>query len=544
MTRRDKAVVIGLIALLILTSVGAIIADRDAVSEPAFGGTYVEGVAGLPQNLNPLLAATNVDQDVSQLAFNGLTRYDPEGGIAPDLAESFTVDDTGRIWTFQLRADAFWHDGKQVTPADVAFTVSLVQDLAYAGEFRDAFRGVTVEIVDPRVIRMTLPETRGTFTESTVLPLLPVHVLEGVRFADLSRHPFNLRPIGTGPFRVSELNANEVVLVRHEQFHGVDSTRTRPYLDRVVLRFFSDSAAALVALARGEIDGTGGFDSLGAERVSRLTDVGLTALPTNDFTALFLNVRPEKAVFRDRAVRQAIATAIDRRRIIEVAVGGRGILAGQFVPPSSWAYTEDIQRYAYAASEAEALLDGAEWRDSNGDGVRDKGGVSLRLTLATSDEPVRLVAAAEIVRDLAAVGITVELRSVPFATLVDSVARERTFDLLLVGISTAGDPDPYLFFHSSQLQDPGFNFSGYTTLPLDRNLEAARLAHDRGVRAMHYAEVFRQIAIEVPVVFLYFSDYLYARQSAVQGFADGSISAPSQRFRDIADWYVRTAPRR
>lgn len=545
MTRRDKAIVLALITLLVLTSAGAIATDRgDASTEPAFGGVYVEGVAGVPQYLNPLLATTNVDQDVTRLAFSGLTRFDRQGAIVPDLAANFHVATDGRTWTFELRTDVFWHDGKDVTADDVVYTVGLVQDRAYVGPFGESFRGVAVERVDRKTVRFTLPDVYGPFAESTTLPLLPSHVLGGVRYSELARQPFNLRPIGTGPFKVSEVDSRQIVLTRHDQFHRTKPDRRRPYLDRVILRFYRDSSEALAALARGEIDGTGGLNSGDAERARTLKSVNLYSLPTNDFTAAFMNVRPDKPLFRDRIVRQAIATAVDRGRVLQVSADGRGTVADQFVPPGSWAYARDVPRYARSAAEARAMLDTADWLDRDGDGVRDKGNVVLKFTITTSDEPARIAAAQQIRSDLEGIGMRVDVATVPFAELVDRVARQRTFDMLLVGITTGADPDPYAFFHSSQSRDPGYNFSGYSTLALDRSLEAARRTYDQAKRRELYSGVFQQIATEVPVLFLYFADYLYAQHRSVNGLKIAPVSEPTARFWDIEDWYIKTQPKR
>ncbi len=545
MTRRDKAIVLALIGLLVLTSAGAIATDRgDASTEAAFGGVYVEGVAGVPQYLNPLLATTNVDQDVARLAFNGLTRFDRGGAIVPDLASNFHIDAEGRTWIFELRSDAFWHDGKDVTADDVVYTVGLVQDRAYVGPFGEAFRGVNVERVDRKTVRFELPDVFGPFAASTTLPLLPSHILGGVRYAELIRQPFNLRPIGTGPFKVSEVDTRQIVLTRHDQFHRVRPARARAYLDRVILRFYRDSSEALVALARGEIDGTGGLNSVDAERARTLKNVSLYSLPTNDFTAAFMNVRSEKALFRDRVVRQAIATAIDRGRVLQVAADGRGAVADEFVPPGSWAYVRDVPRYPHSADGARTLLDDADWKDHDADGVRDKGGVALKFTVTTSDEPARIAAAQQIASDLQGVGMRVDVVTVPFAELVDRVARHRTFDMLVVGITAGADPDPYAFFHSSQARDPGYNFSGYSTLPLDRSLEAARRSYDQAKRKELYATAFQQIAADVPVVFLYFADYLYAQHRSVNDLKIAPVSDPTDRFWNIEDWYVKTQPKR
>ena len=541
MTTRDKLMVLALVGLLVVTSAVAALTDRtDLPTEPAFGGTYVEGVAGVVQYLDPIIAATNVDQDVARLVFTGLTRFDRAGTIVPDLA-TFQVDPTGKIWTFSIRNDATWHDGAPVTADDVLYTVGLLQDRAYGGPFADAFRGVLVSFIGPKTVRFTLPDVYAPFAGSTTVPLLPVHILSGVPFSELSRHPFNRQPIGTGPFRVTEVDARQVTLVRNDDFYRTKPARPRAYLDRFVLRFYRDGSEALAALARGEIDGTGGLSPQDAGRARTLKAVDLLSLPTNDFTALFLNVRPNRAVFRDRAVRLAIATAVDRGRVLQVAADGRGSVAEQFVPSSSWAFARDIPRISPSAAEAKALLDGADWKDHDGNGIRDKGGVPLTFAISTSDEPARLAAARQIADDLTNIGIAVEVRAVTFADLVDHVARQRDFDALLVGITVGTDPDPYPFFHSSQVSDPGDNFSGYSTLAMDRLLEQARRTVDQSKRRELLGQAFTAIAADLPVLFLYYSDYLYAQSRTLKGFKVAPVNDPTQRFWNVEEWYVKTA---
>lgn len=544
MTGRDKLIVLALVALLAATSVVAIATDRtDLPLDPAYGGTYVEGVAGSALNLDPLIAATAVDQDVSRLVFSGLTRFDRNGTIVADLASTFEVDPSGKVWTFTIRSDATWHDAVPVTSDDVLYTVGLVQERAYTGPFADAFRGVTVTALAPNIVRFTLPDAYAPFAGSTTIPLLPSHALGSATFAELARQPFNMKPIGTGPFKVSELDARQVTLVRSDDFYRTKPARSRPYLDKIVLRFYRDGSEALGALARGEVDGAGGLSPQDAGRARTLKSVDLFSLPTNDFTALFLNLRPTKAVFRDRVVRQAVATGIDRGKVLQVAADGRGSVADEFVPSTSWAFARDVPRYAFSVADTRAALDAAGWIDHDGDGTRDKAGVVLDFSIATSDEPARLAAARQIADDLATVGMKVEVRALPFAELVDRVARQRDFDALLVGITVGNDPDPYPFFHSSQVNDPGDDFSGYWTLPLDRILEQARRTVDQAKRRELFAQVWNTIAADVPVVFLYYTDYLYAQSHTVQGFRVAPVSDPPQRFWNVEDWYVKTVVR-
>src|SRR4029078_4392127 len=143
-----------------------------------------------------------------------------------------------------------------------------------------------------------------------------------------------------------------------------------------------------------------------------------------------------------------------RRRVLERPADGRGAVADEFVPQSSWAYIKDVTRYVRSYDDAKALLDGADWKGHTGDGLRDRGGVKLAFAITTSNEPARVAAALQISEDLAAIGMRVELKSMPFSELLETAARERAYDALLIGISVSGEPDPASFFPSSQLNAP------------------------------------------------------------------------------------------
>jgi peptide/nickel transport system substrate-binding protein len=204
----------------------------------------------------------------------------------------------------------------------------------------------------------------------------------------------------------------------------------------------------------------------------------------------------------------------------------------------------DVKRYERNLDEARRMLDAADWKDHDGDGIRDRGGVKLAFGISTSDEAPRISSALAIIDELKQIGIAADMRAVPFGDLIERVVRERSYDTLLIGITGSGDPDPYPLFHSSEIADPGHNFSGYFTLPLDRALEASRRTSDQAKRRELLAPVFQTIATEVPVIFLYFPDYLYAQSKQVQGLRIMPITSPADRFWNSYDWYVKTALRR
>jgi peptide/nickel transport system substrate-binding protein len=397
-----------------------------------------------------------------------------------------------------------------------------------------------VEMVDQLTVRFLLPDIYAPFGEATTMPLLPAHLLKDVRVPDMTRHPFNQRPVGTGPFKFQGRDEQRIVLVSNPDFYRSRPYRERPYLDRIVLRFYPDSSSALQALARKEVQGYAGMLPTDAARARRLRNTAVYSMPSSEYSVLFFNLAPDRPVFLDRRVRQAIAMAINRPRLVELATEGQGAVAEQPVLPYSWAYAEDARRYEYSPAQAKAALDAAGWVDANGDGARERGQVTLRFTLLTSDDFTRVATADQIALDLAEVGIQATIEAIPFDELIEKRSRQRSYDAVLLSVASGSDPDPYPFWHSSQTKDPGTNFTGYATLAMDRALEGARRTLDQAKRRDLYAQVFAQIAEDVPAVYLYFSDFLYAVDRGLQGVRAAPITDPSQRFWNAEDWYVRT----
>lgn len=541
MSGRDKIIVVALVGLVAAATAFALVSEVPPRSsgEPAPGGTYTEAVIGGTRALNPLYAVTSVDRDVAALLFTGLTRFDQHGEIVPDLAREFRVEGDGTVWAFTIREGARWHDGEPVTTDDVAYTVGVLQDRAYSGPFASAFAGVKVERVGVRSLRFVLPDVYAPFLEATTVPLLPAHILKGVNARALAFHAFNAKPVGTGPFKFESRDEKRVVLARNDDFYRAAPDRRRPYLDKIVLRAYPDNASALQALARGEVHAVGGLTASEAERARRARDLALYFLPSDELSVLFFNLAPDRPLFRDRAVRQAIAQAINRSRILQVATEGHGVVVEGPVAPSSWAYQKDAKRYGYAPDEAKRLLDGAGWVDRDGDGVREKGNLVLRFDLLASDDPVRVATAEQISHDLAALGIQANVAALPFPDLVEKRARPRQFEAILLTVVTGRDPDQYAFWHSAQAKDPGYNFTGYTTLALDRALEAARRTLDQAQRRELYAQVFAQLAEDVPAVYLYFADYVYLVDRSVKGLRIAPISEPAGRFWQVEDWFMK-----
>jgi peptide/nickel transport system substrate-binding protein len=539
MGRIRLQVVIAFIAIALLVSVMGYLAFQvTTVTVPDFGGTYLEGVAGNPHIINPLFAHANpVDQDLCALVFTGLTRANEKGEIVPDLAERWEISQNGMVYTFYLRDNIVWHDGAPFTADDVIFTINMIQDPGFQGTpfLADMWRTVVVEAINAQTVRFTLREPLASFPDYTTVGILPLHILSGTPAEALAQSQFNASPIGTGPFKIGEVSAQRVFLVANPQFY-----RSRPYIDRIGLVFYPDDEAVFEARKRGEINGIARVLPEHLDAVGQDEKLTLYSAPISGYTLIYLNF--DRGIFQDRAVRQAILWALDREKLVDEVLGGQGMVLHSPVLPQSWAYAPDVPQYTHDLRKARTLLEEAGWFDDNGDGIRQRGELSLEFTLTTNDDdPTRVRMIHAISEQLAAVGIRVVPETVPWEELVGQMLRLRRYDAVLGSWqSLPPDPDPYPYWHSSQIDEHGLNFAYYISEQADRLLEDGRSVHDRDQRREIYRRFQELFAHDVPSILLYQPVYNYAVESDVQGIQMGPLITSGDRFRTMANWYIAT----
>ena len=225
MTRTDSLVVGTLVALLALitslVSVPSLLPTAASSLEPGatdapIARPYREGVLGRPDSVSPLSARTQADRDLVALVYAGLVRNGPSGSLVPDLAERWSVDSSGAVWTFQLRDDARWHDGEPVTAEDVAFTIGVLQDPNYRGPGAGSWNEVSVATEGLHTVVFTLKTPLGGFLQAATQPIAPAHILAGVPVDQLADRPFGRQPIGSGPFAVASLSDDAADLIPAE----------------------------------------------------------------------------------------------------------------------------------------------------------------------------------------------------------------------------------------------------------------------------------------------------------------------------------------
>ncbi len=509
-----------------------------APNRPAFGGTYVEGVAGAPARVNPLFASENsVDAGLVALVFSGLTRLDEQGRPVADLAERWDVGPDGRTYTFRLRAGLQWQDGARLTADDVLYTLRIIQDPALRSPppLASLLAGATLSQIDAQTVSIELLQPDGGFAAYLSFGILPRHLLDTTPAGSLYDSAFNQHPVGSGPFRLDELGAARAVLAPNPGYH-----LGQPFIQRLELRFFRDDGTLLAALRSGSLDGAFFSSGVGGRDLDALrTTNGLrvSLLPDPDITFVFLNLQRPK--LQDRRVRQALYYAIDRSTIADRHLPGQAVTAASPLPRDTWPFVPALQRYGLDLRVAAALLDDAGWRlDPAGHRVR--GGEELSIDLATNSDPVRVQVAGDIARAWRTLGIRVQVDPAGTTSIVRDLLDPRDFDAVLFAARSDADLGPYALWHSSQAARGGRNFASFADGRADRLLADARLGLALESRAADYREFQELFAQELPALPLYESAAVYVQKAFVQGTKIGYIGEPGERFWQVQDWYVKT----
>ncbi len=521
-----------LAALLIVIFRSVILAPE----KPRPGGQYTEGVVGPVGSLNPLFTDEDDNaHEASALLFEPLVRLTASGRGEGLLAEKWELGADQRIYTFTIRPGARWSDGSLVTSDDVLFTVRTIQNPQYPGSLLStSWKDVTVAAVDSAHVRFTLPGRNASFLATLgQLDILPAHLLAGTPLPAMQSGPFAARPVGTGPFRLAERDADRLTLEPNP------FSWRRPWLARIVLRSFASEDAALDAFRRGQIDAIANLSPAAAARARQDRHIAVHSVPTYRYTELLFNLRPEIPFFQDRRVRRAIAMSIDKKALVREILGGEASTADGPVPRAiSWAVDGALQAPPHDPAQAAKLLDETGWMLNRSTRTRD--GVPFRFELVVaSDLPPYERVGRKLAADLAQVGIRVDVKPVPGTTLIRDFLNPRTFETALTALDNGPDPDVYPFWHSSQAHPGGFNFvSMKRNVFIDKDLEDGRASLNLADRAKAYFDLEQIFVQEVPAVYLYSPTFVFAVDRRIRGVRLDSAVEPFERYAHVSDWYI------
>jgi len=533
-------------AVLILFSLSFLINNlyiSQTKESPIAGGTYVEALSESPHNLNPVLATNDADRDLSGLIFSSLLKYNESGELIPDLASGYQVSKDGKTYIIKLKGGVFWHDGEPFGATDIVFTINAVQNPEYNSPLRAGWQGIKAEAPDKDTVIITLKSPYGAFAENlALLGILPEHVWSKVLPQNFPLTDFNLKPIGTGPYRFIKLQKDSlgriisVNLSANGKYHGY-----APLIENIIFKFYSSEEEAVSAYNRKEIDGLFLQTAQNKNQLRGLSSASVFSLPSQRVYAVFLNT--DDKILKDRNVRLAVNYAINRDELLNKILNGEGKIAIGPIPPGMPGSSPDISGYGYNPEKAVEILEKNGWK-KNTEGIfakklgKDKEETLLKIEIIT---PKSIQLTAVLIQDnLKNIGVDSNLKIVSLGELQQNYIRTKNYEAVLVGESFTSSVDPYVFWHGAAIKDPGLNLSLYNNRKVNKILEETRQITDVVKRAKKLEEFQKLVLNDAPAVFLYSPNYIYAVKKTVKNIDLKKITLPSNRFSKINEWYIET----
>ena len=535
LTYKVIAFVIGVIIAVVSLTTIARTNNALLVEVPTSGGTLHEGIVGIPRYINPVLAVSNADRDLTTLVYAGLMKKTKNGGLEPELAQSYTMSDDGLVYTFTLRDDIYFHDDVRITAQDVAFTIQKTQDTAISSPEIGNWSNIDVQVLSTDQIQFTLPEPYAPFLHNTTIGILPKHLWENTSAEQFAFNIFNIEAIGSGPYQIKEIKRKDGI---PEVFHLEPSEEYplgKPFIDNILIHIYPNEDALITALSKRTIDSAPGISP---DRIEEIDKEHHTIVSTPLPRIFFVYLNQNKSdIFTETDARRAFDIALDKKRIAENLFGEYATPLDSPLPPNMLVETNIAS--SYSKEEAGALLDSAGWTFASST-ARENDGQPLTFKLTTSNNPNLKATAEHVKKQLEEVGVDVDLEFYDLQDLKHNIIRPREFQALLFGALLDPSLDLYPLWHSSQRNDPGLNISQYTDIEVDADLEVARSDNDLGVRTEALTRAIKQIQKDTPALPLYAPHFIYVQPQHVRNNTLEYITSNSDRFIDVHTWHIET----
>jgi peptide/nickel transport system substrate-binding protein len=496
------------------------------------GGTVRIGIGGSPADLNPGNGVLSEDYILYELIYDTPITVTADGEYVPELATDWEVSEDGLTWTLTIRDDATFHDGEPLTAEDVAYTIQLYKDTEDF-PFLPSYAAVydTIEATDATHVELTTAEPIGNF-ESTMafIYVLPMHIWEAegdpVAFE-------NADMIGSGPFKLDEYRQDEFtqLAVNEEYWNG------RPHVDGVIFQTYANADARVQALKAGDVDAINEFPVTGlpalqnAENVNvQIADIGAGGSLRDVF---FNMVAPENCpteeeggicsghpALQDVTVRRALATAVDKQEIIDVAYLGEATPGLSLVPIGLGDYyASDVADYAFDPEAAAQMLEDAGYVDADGNGVREcldsqdcsESDGELRFRFHYADDIDTAPREAELLQGMwADIGVQIEIQGLDPDTLTSICCPAFDYDIMLWGWGS--DPDAAFLLGVALCSEipSGFSESGYCNPDYDDLYDQQAVETDPAARIELIHQMQRILVEDVPYIIPYYQKQIQA----------------------------------
>ena len=476
----------------------------------------VIGITSGPSNLDPRFGLDDISQKLHPLIFDGLLVVDDDLRMSGWLAERFEHP-TPTTYVAGLRRGVRFHDGHELTSADVAFTYRSLLDPALGSPRRGGYKELArVDALDRYTVQFTLTAPYTSFPINLLQPIVP----DGAG-PELSEHPN-----GTGPYRfVAHVSDDHVELAPFSAYwHGA------PHNDGLLLKVVPDEVMRALEVRKGAMDLV--LNDVSPDIYFQLRqDPGIQTATGPGVDVQYIGLNFRDPILRDLRVRRAIAHAIDQQAIVDHLRRGLAVPAVGLLPPQSWAFEPDVRTYPHDPALAKALLDEAGYPDPDGDGPLPR----FHLSLKVSNVEFNRLHASVIQENLRQVGIGLDVRMYEFTTLFADVLGGN-FQLYTLQWTAASLADPDILrrvFHSSQVPPAGFNRGGYSNPALDAVLHAAAASQDDRERRELYSRAQRLVADDLPYIMIWSKTNFAIAQRELSGIRINAL-ADLMFLKDVA----------
>ena len=471
-------------------------------------GTAVVVSAAEADVLLPVSTNTDIGIALGDFIFVRLADIGPELNLVdpatfvPRLARSWSAEDSRTI-VFALHPDARWHDGTPVTAEDVAFTFDVYRDTLVGSHVAARLTQITsVNARDSHTVAFRFRRQYAEMFFDAVyhMRILPRHLLDTVPRAQLAAHPFGRNPVGSGPYRFVRWNAGQSIELAGDSAFFLG----RPGIRRIIWRFSADVGTAAAQFMAGEADVV---NYVPPELLSQIADdddlLAIPWTPSTFYSYLQFNFRdPDNLdrphpLFHDRAMREAIAMAVNREEMVRAVFGEHGIVAKGPIAPAHYIWDEEFEQVPFDPARARAQLAELGWRDSDGDGLLDRDGVRLEFNLVFPTSSAARRRQAEIIQEqLRQTGITMNLTGLDFGAFSER-GRTHRFDIYFG--SYGGDFSPSTI-PEVWTTGAGNNYGSYSNSEFDRIVQQALDATDMATARSRWVAAVNLLNGEVPAV--------------------------------------------
>lgn len=514
---------------------GGLSAQQYSANMPAKGGTYTEGVEGALDNLNPIFASTPAERSASRLLFASLLVYDENNDMVGELAQDWTVDSTASVYTVRLRDTAKWQDGVPITAEDVLFTFNLIKDADTRSPLYAGWRNVSIEKLDDKTVKFTLPVGYVAFLNYLTVGILPHHILKDTAPVEMRTSPYNHEPtVASGQFKY-----DSITVVDAKQSHYLlNATANKSYvlgapkLATFQLHAYKDVESMPQAFTTQEVASVSGlslpqFGLLGDDKNYIRKDAPL-------YNGVYAFLKTDAPFLADINVRRALQYATNQPAVLELLGGKAQELRGPLLP-GQVGYRTDVGQPVMDVEYAKKLLDGAGWV-VGANGKRSKAGEPLKLRVVTVNNGNYPAVAEAVMKQWSQIGVEFDSLVVKPEEVQQSVIVSRSYDVLIYEVAIGRDPDVYAYWHSSQANAQGLNLSDYKSARADDMLGSARGKLDFALREAKYRQFVQQWLNDIPAIALYRPMLTYVQNRNVTSFTERPLVDATDRYYNVGDW--------